>query len=68
MFGNSAVLNLLLQVTLTTQETELKQKVRTVCFFMYYSEISGYSVFLSFPSLKLKTAAIFVMGKKSAKS
>lgn len=31
MFDNSAMLNLLLQVTLTTQETELKQKVRTVC-------------------------------------
>lgn len=33
MFDNSAVLNLLLQVTLTTQETELKQKVRRVCYF-----------------------------------
>lgn len=32
MFGNSAVLNLLLQVTLTTQETELKQKVARFSF------------------------------------
>jgi len=34
MFGNSAVLNLLLQVTLTTQETELKQKVAGSFIFM----------------------------------